>query len=132
MIAMVSGGFDPLHIGHVRLIKAAHSHGNVVVALNSNEWLMRKKNYIFMTFAERSEILSALKNVLYVVPVVDDDETICSALYHVKPDFFCNGGDRTKGDLREHETCEKLRIKEIFNVGGDKVQSSRNLVRGIV
>ena len=64
---MVSGGFDPPHIGHIRMFKEASKWGKVIVALNSDEWLMRKKGYVFMTFKERMEIISEFASVEYVM-----------------------------------------------------------------
>ena len=60
---MVSGGFDPIHIGHVRMILEAAEHGDVVVVANSDDWLMRKKGYIFMPWTERAEIISSIRAV---------------------------------------------------------------------
>ena len=73
---MVSGGFDPIHVGHVRMILAAAGLGNVIVAVNSDNWLMRKKGYIFMPWDERAEILKAVKGVTDVVAVGDSDGTV--------------------------------------------------------
>src|SRR5690242_6837351 len=91
----LSGGFDPLHSGHIRMIKAAAEHGDVVIILNSDEWLLRKKGYVFMTWKERAEILSSIKGVESVVPVDDADGTVCKSLEELQPDYFGNGGDRT-------------------------------------
>jgi D-beta-D-heptose 7-phosphate kinase/D-beta-D-heptose 1-phosphate adenosyltransferase len=126
MIALISGGFDPLHIGHIELIELAAAHGDVIVALNSDDWLMRKKQYVFMSYEERSRILRAIRNVVSVVPVDDQDDTVCSALEKLKPDFFVNGGDRQDPHLVEDAVCKRLNITQIF--GGGKIQSSSNLV----
>ena len=114
----------PLHVGHVKLIRHATAYGLVIVALNSTEWLMRKKGYIFMPWEERRDILLALEDVYRVYKVVDTDDTVAEALRKVNPDFFCNGGDRTEGDPREKDVCEDLKITQIFKAGGDKIQSS--------
>ena len=132
MLAMVSGGFDPLHIGHVKLIEAAAHHGEVVVALNSDEWLLQKKDFIFMPFEERKYILERLNHVLYVIGFDDGDGTVNKALHHVKPNFFCNGGDRGMAHPFEHETCVELGISEVFDVGGGKIQSSSDLVEKVL
>ena len=76
-IVCVSGGFDPIHIGHVRMIQDASQLGEVIVIANSDEWLMRKKGYVFMTYAERQEIIYAIKGVIDVVEASDDDNTVC-------------------------------------------------------
>lgn len=125
---MVSGGFDPIHVGHIRMIREAAEHGDVIVVANSDEWLFRKKGYNFMGFIERKEILMAIKGVVEVVPVDDDDGTVCSALYEHRPDFFANGGDRTSTNTPEKIVCEELGIEMLWNIGGQKIQSSSELV----
>ena len=125
----VSGGFDPIHVGHVRLIEAASKHGDVFVILNSDEWLMRKKGYMFMTFDERKEIIKSMRVVHDVIEVNDDDGSVCEALERVRPHFFGNGGDRLSDNVPEVELCKELGIKMIFNLGGEKIQSSSDLVQ---
>jgi cytidyltransferase-like protein len=125
---LLSGGMDPLHVGHVRMIESAHSYGRVVIALNSDEWLMRKKGYAFMPWKERAEILRALRHVSGVERVDDADGTVCEALERLQPAVFGNGGDRTSANPLEHEVCLRLRIKELFGLGGAKVRSSSTLV----
>ena len=127
-LVLVSGGFDPIHVGHVRMIEDAARHGGVVVVLNSDEWLMRKKGYVFMPWKERAEIILNLKNVLSVEPVDDSDETVCEALTRIRPDIFANGGDRKLENTPEIELCEKLNIELLWSVGGGKIQSSSDLV----
>ena len=125
---MLSGGFDPVHVGHVRMIRAASELGRVVVAVNSDGWLMRKKGYIFMPWIERAEILRAMLGVAEVVAVDDDDGTVCEALKNLQPDVFGNGGDRTNKNTPEKAVCQELGIKMIWALGGKKVQSSSELV----
>ena len=125
---MVSGGFDPIHVGHVRMIREAAEHGYVIVVANSDDWLYRKKGYNFMGFKERKEILMAIKGVIEVLPVNDKDGTVCSALRHLKPTYFANGGDRTSTNTPEKAVCEELGIKMLWNIGGQKIQSSSELV----
>jgi len=125
---MVSGGFDPIHVGHVRMIIEAALHGDVIVVANSDEWLFRKKGYTFMGFQERKEILMSIKGVVEVVSVNDADGTVCSALVQYKPDFFANGGDRTDQNTPEKILCEELGIQMLWNIGGQKIQSSSELV----
>ena len=131
----VSGGFDPIHVGHVRMIQEAVKLGeHVVVIVNSDEWLKRKKGYAFMPFDERAEILSALEGVDSVVKADDADNTVCETLIKLKPDIFANGGDRKSGNIPEYKLCDDLNIEMVFGVGGsDKPQSSSwliNKVRG--
>ena len=125
---MVSGGFDPIHVGHVRMILDAASYGDVIVVANSDDWLKRKKGYIFMPWEERAEILSSIRGVISVVPVDDSDNSVCEAIDRVRPDYFANGGDRKLGNTPEVDLCSKLGINLIWNVGGDKIQSSSDLV----
>ncbi len=128
IIVAVSGGFDPIHKGHVRMIQAASGFGSVVVIANSDEWLMRKKGYVFMPFEERAEILESIKGVGAVVKAKDDDETVCETLRDLRPNMFANGGDRKDDNVPEVAVCQELGIKMLWNVGGDKIQSSSWLV----
>lgn len=128
-IVAVSGGFDPLHNGHVRLIREAAKHGDVIVILNSDEWLKRKKGFAFMSWDQRAEILIAMKGVYAVVKADDEDGTVCKTLEKIKPNFFANGGDRIIGNTPEVETCDIAGIKSLFGIGGEKVASSSELVK---
>ena len=125
---VVSGGFDPVHIGHVRMILAAAEYGDVIVVANSDSWLYRKKGFVFMPWDQRKEILEALKGVVRVEWVDDHDETVCEALRRLKPTYFANGGDRKSNNVPEVQVCEEMGIEMIWNVGGDKVESSSDLV----
>lgn len=124
----VSGGFDPIHKGHVRMIRAASAFGSVIVIANSDEWLLRKKGYAFMPFEERAEILESIKGVVAVVKAKDDDETVCETLRDLRPSMFANGGDRKGDNVPEVALCEELGIQMLWNVGGEKIQSSSWLV----
>ena len=129
-IVAVSGGFDPLHIGHVRMFKDAASMGKLVVILNTDDFLLRKKGYIFMPLDERKEIIESIKYVDRTVVSVDDDDSVCKALAMLKPDVFANGGDRaSRADIRETEICGELGIEMVFGIGGDKIQSSSELAK---
>ena len=125
---VVSGGFDPMHRGHVQMIREASHYGNVVVVLNSDEWLIRKKGYKFMSFEERAFILGNIKGVSVVTNVLDGDGTVCEALRRIKPDYFANGGDRHLTNTPEMEVCQELEIQMLWNIGGGKIQSSSDLV----
>ncbi len=127
---LVSGGFDPIHVGHVRMIiEAAREYGDVIIVANSDDWLLRKKGYIFMPFEQRAEILSAIQGVTRVEAVDDSDGTVCEALRRLKPTYFANGGDRMAQNTPEGATCAELGIQMVWNVGGGKVQSSSDLVK---
>lgn len=125
---MVSGGLDPIHSGHVAMILEAATFGEVVVVLNSDDWLVKKKGYKFMSFDERAAICQGLKGVKFVSAVKDEDGTVCEALERLKPDFFANGGDRKKENTPELRKCKELGIKMLWNIGGGKTQSSSVLV----
>lgn len=123
----VSGGFDPVHVGHIDLFRKASEYGKVVVLLNSDDFLMQKKGYVFMTFQERKEVLESIKYIDHVVPVIDNDMTVRKTLGSVKPDMFVNGGDRASiEDIPEYETCKENGIEMIFT-GQLKRQSSSKL-----
>jgi len=111
-IVLVSGGFDPLHDGHLDLFEGAALHGRVIVALNSDEWLMIKKGWVFMPWSARARLLKQLKIVFDVTAFDDANGTACNALHKIRPTYFANGGDRDLPDPMEHETCQKLGIKE--------------------
>ena len=127
----VSGGFDPIHKGHVKMIQEAAEYGNVVVILNSDEWLERKKGYKFMDFEERSYIAGSIKGVMMTTSVDDSDNTVCEALKRIKPDYFANGGDRILSNTPEMKLCHELGIQMLWNVGGGKEQSSSSLVNNV-
>lgn len=127
-VIAVSGGFDPVHVGHLRMFEDATKYGKVVVIANSDDWLMRKKNYIFMPFEERKEIIEAFECVYKVEHVDDSDGTVCEALTRIRPAFFANGGDRKSNNVPEVALCNDLGIKLLWNIGGNKIQSSSDLV----
>ncbi len=131
IVVAVSGGFDPVHIGHIRYLKEAKKLGDkLLVILNSDDFLIRKKGKPFMVFAERKEILEAIRWVDEVVPSVDNDQTVCQSLRYYQPDIFAKGGDRTMSNIPEKDTCTELGIKMVFGVGGAKIQSSSWLIEG--
>jgi D-beta-D-heptose 7-phosphate kinase/D-beta-D-heptose 1-phosphate adenosyltransferase len=127
----VSGGMDPVHKGHVRMIQEAAQFGDVIVILNSDDWLMRKKGFVFMSWEERAEILESIKGVTKVVRVDDTDGSVCEALRREKPTYFANGGDRTDKNTPEMDVCTELGITMLWGVGGGKIQSSSDLVAKI-
>ena len=127
---MVSGGFDPVHVGHIRMIREASEHGDVIVIANSDNWLYKKKGFHFMDFQARYEILDAIKGVILVDSVNDDDGTVCEAIRRLKPTYFANGGDRGKSNTPEQDVCEELGIKLLWGIGGnEKMASSSDLVK---
>ncbi len=126
---LVSGGFDPVHIGHIQMIQKASEWGRVIVVVNSDDWLIRKKGYVFMPWKERVEILGNIKGVTLVSHVDDSDGSVCEALKRLRPDAFANGGDRKKENTPEMNVCDALGIQMLWGIGGaDKPQSSSWLV----
>lgn len=128
-IVVVSGGFDPIHSGHIRLIKQARALGDMlIVGINSDEWLARKKGRAFMPWQERLAVLNNLRPVDEVYTFNDEDGTACHLLEQVRahyPDariIFANGGDRTQDNIPEMSVSG---IEFVFGVGGsDKANSS--------
>lgn len=124
-IVCVSGGFDPVHVGHIRYFKEAKKLGDkLVVILNSDNFLIKKKGYVFMPYEERKEIIENIKWVDEVFNCIDIDQSVCKSLAEIRPDIFAKGGDRTVQNIPERTVCEKLGIEMVFNIGGGKTQSS--------
>ena len=116
---MVSGGFDPVHVGHIRMIREAAKYGDVIVIANSDEWLHREKGFNFMEFGSRYEILDSLKGVILVDSVNDSDGSVCEAIKRHKPTYFANGGDRHKDNTPEVLLCKELGVELLWGIGGE-------------
>jgi cytidyltransferase-like protein len=129
---MVSGGFDPVHAGHIRMIRHAAEYGDVIIIANSDDWLYRKKGFIFMEWERRVEILNAIKGVVLVDSVDDTDGTVCEAIRRLKPTYFANGGDRGRSNTPEQTVCEELGIELLWGIGGEeKLDSSSDLAKKV-
>jgi cytidyltransferase-like protein len=131
VVVAVCGGFDPIHVGHIKHFRDAKRLGDIlVVMLNTDDWLTKKKGYIFMSFEERKEVIESIRYVDKVTPVIDANGSVAKTLEQLKPNIFAKGGDRTIDNIPESEinVCERLGIKIVFGVGGGKVQSSSWLV----
>jgi cytidyltransferase-like protein len=128
-IVVVSGGFDPIHSGHIRLIKAARTLGDqLIVGINSDEWLARKKGRAFMPWTERLAVMNNLRPVDEVYTFDDEDGTARHLLQQVRAHYpeariiFANGGDRTQENIPEMSVSG---VEFVFGVGGeDKANSS--------
>ena len=128
----VSGGFDPVHIGHVRMFQEARKLGDKwIVILNNDHWLKKKKGHIFMSQKERKEIIEALGCVDEVIYTKHgknpSDMSVCRELRDLKPHIFANGGDRYGKNIvtPEISVCREINCTDVYNVGhGGKVQSS--------
>ena len=144
-IAIVSGGFDPVHVGHIELINNAskvvsRDGGGVIVILNDDDFLIHKKGKPFMPFFERQIILENLKNVDLVIKPTDKDDTVRETLKSLAELanneyklYFCQGGDRkydeqNPANTPEHDVCKEVGIEPIYGLG-EKVQSSSWLIK---
>ena len=133
-IVILSGGFDPIHKGHIQMIADAYAYGKVFVLLNSDNWLNTKKGKAFIDFEERKFIVENIKGVFKVLSVDDSDGTVCAGLKELRKQYpdstltFANGGDRKENNVPEVDVCNELGINLIWNIGGDKVQSSSDLL----
>ena len=126
---LISGYFDPLHIGHIDLIKRAKQLGDhLIVVVNTDQQATLKKSKPFMPQDERVEIMKSLSLVDEVVLSIDVDRTICKTLEMIKPDIFANGGDLIRDEKRipEYHVCKILGIQMVNNLG-EKLQSSSKL-----
>jgi D-beta-D-heptose 7-phosphate kinase/D-beta-D-heptose 1-phosphate adenosyltransferase len=134
-VVMVSGGFDPIHIGHVRLLQEAKKLGDeLVVLLNNDNWLELKKGFVFMPENERKEIIEAFHFVDRVVLSSHQkgtkDISVIEDLKVLRPHIFAKGGDRNSGNIPEVAICNELGCIIVNDVGwGGKVQSSSELVK---
>ena len=132
-LVVISGGFDPIHSGHIEYIKSAKNYGDkVIVALNSDKWLMKKKGKFFMPFYERKIIIESISYVDEVIDFDDDEMGSCiNALKKVKdlyPNdeiYFANGGDRNKKNIPEMSVAG---VNFIFSVGGDNKKNSSSWI----
>ena len=145
-IVMVSGGFDPVHIGHVRLFNEAKRLGDeLVVIINNDNWKRKKRKHVFMPDHERKEIIEAFSAVDKVFisehgenPEGPKEMSVSKELLKIKPHIFANGGDRNEEDAKnpnsslyyDIETCKNLGIEMVFSIGhGGKIQSSSELLK---
>ena len=137
-IAIVSGGFDPIHPGHIMMMEECKKFSDyLIVGLNSDVWLTRKKGNFFMDMKHRSYVVSRLKVVDETMEFNDDDNSASDLLKKVVEKYpgtkvvFANGGDRSDpSKVRELEIAEKLKIELKFGVGGSHKESSSSDLLG--
>ena len=135
-IVLVTGGFDPIHSGHIDYIREAAKLGDIlIVGVNSDKWLTRKKGKPFMNYQERTEVVNALKWVDHVLSFDDSDDSACSLLETLKKTWigkgdeliFANGGDRNNTNNRE---AEGEGVTFVYGVGGsNKKNSSSDILK---
>lgn len=132
-VAFVSGGFDPLHAGHVRNLRAAAELADdCVVAVNSDRWLRRKKGYSLLPLEHRLEMVDAVKGVAYAVAFDDGTDSVASLILALRPAVFAKGGDRASArDMREEEieACLLVGCEVVYGVGGGKLDASSDIAR---
>lgn len=131
-IVCTSGGFDPVHPGHVSCINESKKYGDtLVVIVNGDSFLTTKKGKAFMDIETRCHIVSYIKGVDYVIPFdIKGDQTVCVALSRLKPHVFTKGGDRIDATtIPEWAICEEQGIQVISGVGFDKKWSSSDFLR---
>ena len=134
-VVLVTGGFDPLHSGHIAYLTAAKKLGDkLVVGINSDEWLTRKKGKPFMPLRERISIISALSVVDDVLTWDDNDDSACGAIFKLMSTsgygqdiIFANGGDRTKENIPEMTTFQDS-VEFVFGVGGEDKKNSSSWI----
>ncbi len=131
-VVVVSGGFDPIHSGHISLLKEASSLGDhLIVGINSDEWLERKKGYVFMPYEEREEIIQSIQYVQGIIKFNDDDDSACDLLEQVKEYYsecnivFANGGDRNQSNNRE---LKVKGVEFVYGIGGDDKKNSSSRI----
>lgn len=132
---IVSGGFDPIHEGHISMIKAAAQKSDgVIVLVNSDDWLCRKKGKNFMNFNTRRTICENIKGVIDALGFDDADNSACDGLRKARAQYpdatlvFANGGDRTKDNIPETETAKECNIRLEFGVGGENKANSSSWI----
>ena len=132
---IVSGGFDPIHEGHIAMIKAAKAKSDgVILLLNSDDWLIRKKGKNFMNFNSRQVICENIKGVVQVLGFNDTDNSACDGIAKARQLFpkdklvFANGGDRTKENIPELDACKRYDVDVEFGVGGENKANSSSWI----
>jgi D-beta-D-heptose 7-phosphate kinase/D-beta-D-heptose 1-phosphate adenosyltransferase len=133
-IVLITGGFDPLHSGHISYFKAAKKLGDLlVVGINSDAWLTRKKGTPFMPFKERAEIVRNITGVDFVIDFDDSDGSAKRAITMVRQSYpqdrivFANGGDRTNDNIPEMDIVDK-NVEFAFGVGGEDKKNSSSWI----
>lgn len=139
-VVVISGFFNPLHIGHIDYISAARNLGDfLIVIVNSDDQVKIKGSVPFMNQDDRLRIIRNIKGVDRAVIAIDEDGSVCKTIReefkrlqndpYFEEMVFANGGDRKEGGVPEDVLEEELGVRMIYNAGGDKVQSSSNLIK---
>jgi len=130
-VICISGYFNPMHVGHVRMMKDSKALGDkLIVIVNNDKQALAKKGKIIINENDRLEMTKAIKWVDDAIIAIDEDKTVRETLRKVHPDVFANGGDRGEGNVPEDEVCSELGIEMVYNVGeGGKVDSSTDIIK---
>ena len=133
---VVSGYFDPIHVGHLEMMKLAKQLGDeLIVIVNNDKQAKLKKKKSFMSEDDRLKIVKAIRYTDAAFISVDEDKTVCGSLEKVRRNYkdyniiFANGGDRHSGEIPESKVCKKCDIEMIDGLG-DKIRSSSKIVKG--
>lgn len=136
-IVIISGYFNPVHIGHIDMINHASSLGDLYVIVNNDAQVFLKGSVPFMKDTDRVKILKNIKGVEKAILSVDDDKTVCKTIEKICNDInkeeyniiFANGGDkRNLDDIPEASICKHFNIEMLFGIGGEKIESSSSLI----
>jgi len=133
-VVLITGGFDPIHSGHIAYFKAARKLGDIlVVGVNSDDWLVRKKGKYFLPFNERATIVESIKGVSYTLAFDDSDGSAKDAIVKVRHSWpnsniiFANGGDRTSTNIPEMDIVDD-KLTFTFGVGGEDKKNSSSWI----
>jgi cytidyltransferase-like protein len=126
-VVVVSGYFDPIHVGHLELMEKAKSLGDklVVIVNNDKQVNMKRGKDPFMNQDDRKKLIESIKHVDEAFISVDEDRSVCASLRAIQPDIFANGGDRHQGEVPETSVCRELGI-DMVDGQGQKIASSRD------
>jgi D-beta-D-heptose 7-phosphate kinase/D-beta-D-heptose 1-phosphate adenosyltransferase len=130
MKVVISGYFDPIHIGHIELMERAKRLGDKLIVILNNDLQvnMKRGKDPFMDENERKKVIESIKYVDEVVISIDKDRSVCETIRLIMPNIFANGGDRFDDEVPEGVLCRELGIEMVDGLG-DKIQSSRNYYR---
>ena len=124
-IIALSGAFDPPTIGQTQMISHASRLGDVIIILNSDNWISKRKFRIFLSRDQRKQILLKMPGVIDIIDAEDEDGTVCKNLRELRPDMFGNGGYRTPENTPEIELCRELGIELVWQIGS--VEDTKNI-----
>ena len=133
-LILVSGGFDPVHSGHIALIEEASKYGDIIVLLNSDDWLRNKKGKEFLPFKERKIIMGSIKKVIDVLSFDDSDNSCIDGIkkailkYPNHKIKIANGGDRNEQNTPETKFCNNNNIENLWGIGGNQKSNSSSWI----